>query len=228
MAAAPYIIGQASRFAVTRVGPMAVALTLLIVSAAPALGQEPPSNTAIERALESRAKGGDEASVVVFEIADFQCPYCARFAREVAPELDRKYVETGRVKWVFVNLPLHTHPLAWLAAEAALCAGVAGGHFWPMHDRLFATQAEWGRAADPAARFATMARELGVDEEAYRACVVRDQVAPLIVQDLGSAISAGVSGTPTFIIMRGQEVVDQLVGVQPVETWSQVLDPLFQ
>ena len=213
----------------TRTLATIVAVFLLLgIAAVPALAQGPPSNTAIERALESRAKGGDQASVVVFEIADFQCPYCARFASDIAPELDRKYVETGRVKWVFVNLPLHTHPLAWLAAEAALCAGVAGDHFWAMHDRLFATQAEWGRAADPAARFAAMARELGADEEAYRTCVVRDQVAPLIVQDLGSAISAGVSGTPTFIIMRGQEVVDQLVGVQPVEAWSQVLDPLFQ
>ena len=188
-----------------------------------------PAGTAVlERALESRAKGADSARVVVFEIADFQCPYCARFAAEIAPALDEKYVETERIQWVFVNLPLHNHARAWHAAEAALCAGVAGGSFWAMHDRLFAEQDTWSAATDPLALFAGYAAELGAGAEAYETCTTRDQVAPLILQDLGSAISAGVTGTPTFIIMKDRQVVDQMVGVQSVEEWSQVLDSALQ
>ena len=116
----------------------------------------------LERAMESRARGPDSAAVVVFEIADFQCPYCARFAETVAPELHERYVDDGPVQWVFVNLPLHTHPRAWHAAEAALCAGVAGDRFWAMHDLLFREQSAWGSAEDPAARFAEYAARLDV------------------------------------------------------------------
>lgn len=179
---------------------------------------------AIQRALESRTKGAAEATVVVFEIADFQCPYCANFSRNVAPAVDEKYVATGKVQWVFVNMPLHTHPLAWHAAEAALCAGVAGDAFWPMHDRLFEEQQAWGRAADPAARFEEYARALDVPMAEYRECVDRDLVAGLILQDVGSAVSAQVSGTPTFIVMKDQQVVQRLVGVHDLEAWSKVLD----
>lgn len=190
-------------------------------------GAEAPAATPagiVERALESRSKGSRDATVVVFEIADFQCPYCATFAAAIAPALDERYVETGDVQWIFVNLPLHSHPIAWHAAEAALCAGAAGDQFWPMHDRLFEKQDEWGSAPDPTARFATYAAALGVPAAPYEACTAGDQVASLILQDLGSAISAGITGTPTFIIMKGQEVVDRLVGVQPVEEWARILD----
>ena len=206
---------------------MALLATLLGALAAPATtaaqsAAEPGS--VMERAVESRTKGRDSARVVVFEIADFQCPYCARFAADVAPTLDERYIATDRIQWVFVNLPLHTHPRAWHAAEAALCAGVAGNAFWPMHDLLFAEQDRWGEADDPQALFAEYAAELGVPAEPFATCTADDEVASLILQDLGSAVSAGITGTPTFIVMKGQEVVEQMVGVKPVEEWSEVLD----
>lgn len=191
-------------------------------------GAHAATSAAVERALESRARGNEDASVVVFEIADFQCPHCARFAATVGPELHERYVDTGEVQWVFVNLPLHTHPLAWHAAEAALCAGAAGDAFWPMHDRIFAEQERWGAAADPAAHFARYAAELEVPTEAYSACVEDDAVASLILQDLGSAVSAGVTGTPTFIVMKDDQVVDRIVGIRTVEEWAKVLDELVR
>lgn len=209
-----------------KIGIRALLLAALVaaVAGAPGAAQTSAPASAIERALESRTKGAEGAGVVVFEIADFQCPYCAQFSRTVAPALDERYVKAGKVQWVFVNMPLHTHPLAWLAAEAALCAGVAGDKFWPMHDRLFEEQQAWGRASDPSARFAAYAQALGVSMPEYRECVASDQVASLILQDVGSAVSAGVTGTPTFIVMKGERVVQRLVGVHAVEDWARLLD----
>ena len=99
-----------------------------------------------ERAAMNRLKGQQSATVTVYEIADFQCPYCARFSTEVLPRIDSAYVKAGKVKWIFVNFPLPTHANAWPAAEAAMCAGGVGERFWPMHDRLSATQGDWSAA----------------------------------------------------------------------------------
>ena len=173
-----------------------------------------------ERAAMSRLKGSPDASVVVFEFADFQCPYCARFAREIFPRIDSAYVKTGKVQWIFVNLPLPSHPNAWAAAEAAMCAGAANDRFWPMHDKIFLQQGEWSVAAYPAPLMMRYAREVGASGEAYQACVANDRIASLIIRDVLYAANARVSGTPAFVI--NNEPV--FVGMKTFEEWQQLLD----
>lgn len=178
----------------------------------------------LQRAATDRAKGVQGAPVLVYEIADFQCPYCARFSREVFPKLDSAYVKTGKVQWVFVNLPLPSHPRAWVAAEAALCAGGVADRFWSMHDRLFVAQEEWGAVADPTNLFVRYAREAGIPVEPFRACVLTDRVASLLLEDVVFSASARVSGTPTFIIDREQTVV----GLKSYEEWRELLEEALQ
>ncbi|HUF12518.1 MAG TPA: thioredoxin domain-containing protein [Longimicrobiales bacterium] len=201
--------------------------TLLSV-AAPLQAQRnaaPPTiDEVLEAAAMARARGAEGAPVVVFEIADFQCPYCARFAEDVFPHIDSAYVRTGLVQWVYVNLPLPAHREAWGAAEAALCAGAVSGRFWPMHDLLYARQDEWSGAVDAPRRFEAYAREAGVDTEAYDLCVADDRVAPLIVQDVLGASAAQIAGTPTFIVNRESKVV----GLRTFEEWREILDAAAQ
>lgn len=173
-----------------------------------------------DRAGTSRAKGNAEARVVVLEIADFQCPYCARFAVDVFPRIDSAYVKTGKVQWVFVNMPLPNHGNAWLASEAALCAGGTGNGFWPMHDRLFDAQAEWSPSPQPGPLFRRYAQQAGASLEAYDACVAGDQVAALILQDFMFGLSRGVNGTPAFLVGNDQTVI----GYKSFEEWQLVLD----
>ena len=174
----------------------------------------------LEAAAMGRARGSEAAAVVVYEIADFQCPYCAQFAEDVFPRIDSAYVQTGRVQWVYVNLPLPAHREAWSAAEAALCAGAVSGRFWEVHDLLYANQAEWSGSADAARHFHRYAREARVDTTAWNRCVLEDRVAPLIVQDLLGATAAQVSGTPTFIVNRESRIV----GLKTWEEWRDILD----
>lgn len=178
------------------------------------------SNTLLEKAALSRAKGQVGAPVLVYEIADFQCPYCARFAREVFSRIDSAYVKTGKVQWIFVNLPLPNHGNAWAAAEAALCAGAVSDRFWPVHDRLFAAQNDWAMAQNPTATIEKMVREAGVSFDSYQACVRDDRTASLILQDVIFAATTRVNGTPTFIINNEQMVM----GMKTFEEWKDLLD----
>ena len=173
-----------------------------------------------ERAAMSRLKGQQSAAVTVYEIADFQCPYCARFSMEVFPRIDSAYVKAGKVKWIFVNFPLPTHANAWPAAEAAMCAGGVGERFWPMHDRLFATQTDWASAPNAGKLFEKYAQEIGLAADAFASCVADDRMAPLLVRDLLNATNAGISGTPAFIVNNEP----LFAGYKTFEEWKDILD----
>jgi protein-disulfide isomerase len=198
---------------------MKYGIVLMMMLLGPASANAQVQKTA-ERAAMNRLKGQQSATVTVYEIADFQCPYCARFSTEVFPRIDSAYVKSGKVKWIFVNFPLPTHANAWPAAEAAMCAGGVGERFWPMHDRLFATQNDWAAAPNAGKLFEKYAQESGVAMDAYLSCVADDRMAPLLVRDLLNATNAGISGTPAFIV--NSEPL--FAGYKTFEEWKDILD----
>lgn len=182
-------------------------------------------DSVLARAERGRLKGAETATLTIVEISDFQCPYCRDFAANTYPRLDSAYIRTGRAKMLYINLPLTSHQQAFGAAEAAMCAG-AQDRFWPMHDRLFATQRDWSGKADAPARFQAFAGELGLNAAAFRDCTDNDRTASLIVGDAMSAAGAGITGTPAFVITSagGQQV---LSGAVPFEQIAQVVDSLL-
>ncbi|CAN5763178.1 hypothetical protein BH23GEM9_BH23GEM9_34840 [soil metagenome] len=201
-----------------RIAALALLAMAVLPLAAAAQQQENAQTLLLKRAAERRAKGAETAPVLVYEISDFQCPFCRQFAIDVFPRIDSAYIRTQKVQWVFVNLPMPSHMNAWIASEAALCAGATGDRFWPMHDRLFVARGEWANAPDPGPIMARFARELGVPMDAFDECVAQDRVAPLILQDV--IFGSRVTGTPTFIVNNQQTVV----GVKTFAEWREILE----
>ncbi len=78
--------------------------------------------------LTGRSMGTVTAPVTVYEMSDFQCPYCRQFALETFPIIDSLYVATGKVRWVFINYPLTSlHKNAVPAAGIALLGCAVSG-----------------------------------------------------------------------------------------------------
>lgn len=208
-----------------------IATLVALAAAAPLAAQTLATpDSARARADRSRWRGADTAAVVLYLLSDFECPYCRAFAQRTWPALDSGEVRAGALQVVFVPLPLPSHPTAWSAAEAALCAG-AQGAFWPMHDRLFAAQPEWSGQADAGARFDRYAAALGLDTVAFRRCRQEDWMAPLLLADLFRAVGAGAHATPTLVLQRraggrpdGEPEV--LTGAVPPEAVRQALERL--
>jgi len=173
--------------------------------------------------LAARSKGRPSAPVTVYEMSDFQCPYCRDFALNTMPILEREYVATGKARFVFINLPLsrlHAHAVA--AAEMALCA--ARQHkFWPMHDLLFQRQDQWAGRADPGPYFLALGDSAGLDRAALARCVASKAMRAVIREDSARAAAAGARSTPTFYIERGL-----LEGAAPVEVFRAVLDSIYR
>ncbi len=173
--------------------------------------------------LTSRTKGSPAAPVTVYEMSDFQCPYCRRFALETFPHLERAYVATGKVRWIFVNFPLTSlHPNAVAAAEAALCASKQGA-FWAVHDLLYQHQDIWAPLRQPGPFLLSLADSAGISKPALLACVQAPATQSEVRAEAEGAQRSGAGSTPTFYIEGGL-----LVGAQPLPVFQQVLDSIYQ
>lgn len=153
-------------------------------------------------------RGAADAPVRIVEFSDFHCPFC-RQARPVLERLMEKYA--GQVQWTWKDYPLG--PRA--AAEAAACAH-GQGRFWEYHDLLFERQGEI--APDDGAALLALARELGLDEADFAACVAEGRHQEDIASDAAAGAAAGVSGTPT-VFVNGQVVA----GVESFGALEQVV-----
>jgi protein-disulfide isomerase len=142
------------------------------------------------------ALGNADAPLMIVEFSDYQCPYCRRFHAEVLPELRRNYIDTGKVRLVFKDLPLPMHREALPAAVAARCAA-AQGKYWEMNEALFANQADLSADLYP-----RIAKALGLDLKGFEACRADPATAQTVMGDARGAQQFGLSSTPSFLIGR--------------------------
>jgi protein-disulfide isomerase len=156
------------------------------------------------------AYGPEDASVVMIEFSDFNCPYCGRFSRETLPLLRENY--EGRIRFVYRDYPI----LGDSSLEAAIAAECANdqGAFWDYHDLLFQNQGDFNQDM-----FIRLADEQQLDAEQFTTCQNDSATSDEIVGDYAEAQRLGVSGTPTFFI-NGRRVV----GAQPYEAFQSVID----
>jgi len=172
--------------------------------------------------LPARTKGAATAPVVVYEMSDFQCPYCRRHAIETFPTLEREFIRTGKVRWVFINFPLSSiHPNAVPAASFAMCAA-RHDRFWPAHDLLFLHQETWGPLKNPAPFLMTLVDSLKLPKPAMTTCLDKQQTVAQIKSDADGSVKSGAQSTPTFYIEGGL-----LVGAQPLPLFRMVLDSIY-
>jgi protein-disulfide isomerase len=161
--------------------------------------------------------GAEDAPVTVVEFADYQCPFCLRFMRSTFPHLKRKYIDTGKVRWVALNLPLPFHKDARKAAQAAHCAGEQN-RFWEMREILFRNPQRLNVENLPA-----HAQGLSLDMAAFNECLQSERYLDEIDQDAADAKSVSLTGTPSFIIGRtaSDEINGQVViGAQPLNVFD--------
>lgn len=149
-----------------------------------------------EDAAVGESLGAADAPVVVREFADFQCPACGAF-EPTLEKMRKDYVDTGMVRFVFFDYPLDIHKNAMLAAQVARCAGNQG-HYWPMHDLLYARQQEWAELPDPLAKFQSYAKEAGMDPDALLLCIRSGTTHDVVMRSQGYGDALGINATPSY------------------------------
>jgi protein-disulfide isomerase len=162
--------------------------------------------------------GDPTAPITVIEFADFGCEFCARYHLLTFNTIKTEYIDTGKVYYVYKDLPITSRHGA-LAAQAAECAGAAG-QYWAMHDALFSDARAWyGSEAGAVERIRAAAAEAGLDPDPIAACVAAGSQTPNIDRNFAEAQALRVYGTPAFFI-NGK----LLAGAHSAAVWREILD----
>jgi protein-disulfide isomerase len=151
--------------------------------------------------------GDPHAPVTIVEYASMTCPHCGRFHSDTYPTLKTKYIDTGKVYFVFREFPLDQ--LAFAAFMLGRCAG--NEHYFEVIDTLFDKQADWVTTNDPVAALETLLAPYGIgNDDQFDACVNNQDIFNHVnnVYRRG-AQTFGVNGTPTFFF-NGHRVVGEI------------------
>ncbi|MFH1012825.1 MAG: thioredoxin domain-containing protein, partial [Candidatus Peregrinibacteria bacterium] len=155
--------------------------------------------------------------VTIVEFSDYECPFCERFVTQTLGQLDDNYISQGKAKLIFRDYPLPFHANAKGMAVAAECARNQGGDdtYFKLHDLIFKN-----RNTMDATAMKAHAKTLGLDETKFDTCLTNGDLDDEITQDMADGQSAGISGTPGFLVLmkktksgaetlKGMELVQQ-------------------
>jgi protein-disulfide isomerase len=163
--------------------------------------------------------GSDKAPVTIIEYASMTCPHCAHFSEDTFPELQKRYIDTGKVRFIFREFPLDA-----LAAAGFMLARCAGkDKFMPIVETLFAKQSDWV-VQQPIEPLKAIAKQFGFTEDSFNQCLANQKVLDSIqaVRDRASQ-KLGVNSTPTFFI-NGK----RLQGDVSIDSMAKEIDPYLK
>ncbi|KKT54256.1 MAG: DSBA oxidoreductase [Candidatus Collierbacteria bacterium GW2011_GWB1_45_35] len=177
--------------------------------------------------------GDKKAIVTLIEFSDYECPFCKKYFTDTYPQIKKDYIDTGKVKMVFRDLPLGFHQNAPKEAEAAECARKQGGDttYFKYHDQIFTktTSNGTGLALD---QLPIIAKELGLNVNKFQQCLDSGEFKSEVDKDLADAGAVGANGTPTFFIGKstsnGEVDGIKVVGAQPYSAFKTIIDELLK
>ncbi len=148
--------------------------------------------------------GDKNAPITIIEFSDYECPFCKRHFDQTHAQLKENYIDKGKVKLVFRDLPLPFHdPLATTEAIAANCAREQSNDamYFKYHDELFKKTTSNGNGLKKEDLY-TIATNLGLNADNLKACVEAEKYKEEVSKDLADASAVGANGTPTFFISK--------------------------
>jgi protein-disulfide isomerase len=162
--------------------------------------------------------GNAKAKVEVIEYASAACSHCAKFDIDVFPEFRKKYVDTGKVHYVFREILTAPQEVAAAGFLLARCAGK--DKYFTVLDGVFRSQQDWATTGDPAGSLRRYANSIGFSDDQYNACISDTKA----IQSLNARVEKyatldKIDATPTFLI-NGKK----LEGEQTIETLSKAVD----
>lgn len=142
--------------------------------------------------------GNKNAPVSIYEYSSFGCYHCADFHLDTLPKLQKDFIDSGKVKLVFVNFPLDSKSM--MAAMIADCMPEKNYH--EFIKLLFKKQRDWGLSLRTEKLLTEYASLNGLSKEDVAKCLKNEKLAQNIIEDRQQAIEKlKVQGTPALLIV---------------------------
>ncbi|MGA2567707.1 MAG: DsbA family protein [Pseudolabrys sp.] len=173
-------------------------------------------------ALPDLAMGDPKAPVTMIEYASMTCPHCAHFQEVTFPEIKKRYIDTGKVRYILRDFPLDN--LAGAAFVLAHCAAKDdAGKYYSMVETLFSQQRQWA-VEKPVPPLMAIAKQAGLSEQDFNACLTNQKAWDAMESVRQRAMKQfKVESTPTFFING-----TQVNGAVSIEEFAKVIDPYLK
>lgn len=159
--------------------------------------------------LDRPQSGNPEASLVIVEFGDFNCPVCAQ-AYSAIRTIANKYSQD--VLFIYRQYPV-IDDNSTLLAQTSLCAWKQN-KFWQFHDKMFAGQKQITTTDD----LKKILLSAGINLSQLETCLKDEAINQLVVEDVADALDLGVRGTPTFFINGSK-----LEGNVAISVWEEII-----
>lgn len=167
------------------------------------------------------AKGDARQVLTLIEYSDYECPFCIRHFTQTMPEIESKWIQTGKLRYVFRDFPIDSlHPAAIRGHEATRCANEQG-KFWELHTKMFSPP-----GSHVPEQIEARAAEAGLAMAPFQNCVTSGKFNADIQKSVQSAVELGANGTPAFFVgLRNPDTEDVRIitavsGAQPFEAFE--------
>ena len=168
--------------------------------------------------LGEKTLGPAEAQVTVVEYASLSCPHCASFHQTTFAEFRSKYVDTGKVRYIYRDFPLNAP--AYAASMVARCA--PADRYFDVLDAYFGDQEAWLTSQNVKAATLERAKSFGFTDQSFDACLSNQALFEGLESEKARGVEFGVQATPTFFI-NGKK----MEGALSLETLEQEIQPLL-
>jgi len=170
--------------------------------------------------------GSESASITIVEFGDYQCEACYHWFHNARDTLIDNYIETGKAKLVFVDLPFLGRDSP-KAAQASYCAEDQG-KYWEYHTMLYTFQdgppdSGWADRD----RLNSFAFSLDMNMDEFNDCIDSSKYQKRVKANYNEAVKNGVQSTPTFILISQDGKTERFAGAQPYSVFAATIESML-
>ena len=170
--------------------------------------------------------GSESAPVTIVEFGDYQCEACYHWFHNTRSTLIDNYIETGKAKLVFVDLPFLGRDSP-KAAQASYCAEDQG-KYWEYHTMLYTFQdgppdSGWADRD----RLNSFAFSLDMNMDEFNECIDSSKYKKRVDANYEEAVKNGANSTPTFIIISQDGAIEKFAGAQPYSVFASTIESML-
>jgi protein-disulfide isomerase len=173
--------------------------------------------------------GNKDANITVIEFADYRCPFCHKFHQETFDKLVTNFINTGKAKYLFKDFVVNDrgeYKGSMQAAVASHCAAEQDKYWEYLKEiyKNFKPEPQQWVTLDSLVQFANNVQIQDIDK--FKSCVESNKYQNQIQESGSLAKQLGITGTPTFVVLKNDKIETTFPGAVPYEYFEKTLNAL--